>query len=162
MLSVFMWIVCLCLVLLFAYKCVVTVDDFHVGFFFFKQKTAYEMRISDWSSDVCSSDLGQPTDQVWYFAFEANMHDSAFRDRRQMSPLEWRPGRVQGHRLRFNLEGRPKGSAAPANIAPDLEAEVWGVLYRIQRKDHLCLDSTAGWPARPSCPPWLGAEGQNG
>src|SRR3546814_4119889 len=28
-------------------------------FFFFKQKTAYEMRISDWSSDVCSSDLFQ-------------------------------------------------------------------------------------------------------
>src|SRR3546814_5965906 len=30
--------------------------SFHY-FFFFKQKTAYEMRISDWSSDVCSSDL---------------------------------------------------------------------------------------------------------
>src|SRR3546814_19705414 len=29
-------------------------------FFFFKQKTAYEMRISDWSSDVCSSDLATP------------------------------------------------------------------------------------------------------
>src|SRR3546814_6138558 len=29
-------------------------------FFFFKQKTAYEMRISDWSSDVCSSDLSNP------------------------------------------------------------------------------------------------------
>src|SRR3546814_15113930 len=29
-------------------------------FFFFKQKTAYEMRISDWSSDVCSSDLAAP------------------------------------------------------------------------------------------------------
>src|SRR3546814_1562349 len=29
-------------------------------FFFFKQKTAYEMRISDWSSDVCSSDLYEP------------------------------------------------------------------------------------------------------
>src|SRR3546814_4548526 len=28
-----------------------------ICFFFFKQKTAYEMRISDWSSDVCSSDL---------------------------------------------------------------------------------------------------------
>src|SRR3546814_3923719 len=28
-------------------------------FFFFKQKTAYELRISDWSSDVCSSDLVQ-------------------------------------------------------------------------------------------------------
>src|SRR3546814_19853427 len=32
-------------------------------FFFFKQKTAYEMRISDWSSDVCSSDLGKVLDQ---------------------------------------------------------------------------------------------------
>src|SRR3546814_12750269 len=31
-----------------------------VCFFFFKQKTAYEMRISDWSSDVCSSDLTGP------------------------------------------------------------------------------------------------------
>src|SRR3546814_8140970 len=30
-------------------------------FFFFKQKTAYEMRISDWSSDVCSSDLRRPS-----------------------------------------------------------------------------------------------------
>src|SRR3546814_7349044 len=30
-------------------------------FFFFKQKTAYEMRISDWSSDVCSSDLNLKT-----------------------------------------------------------------------------------------------------
>src|SRR3546814_9170862 len=30
---------------------------YFVFFFFFKQKTAYEMRISDWSSDVCSSDL---------------------------------------------------------------------------------------------------------
>src|SRR3546814_7531059 len=30
---------------------------FSFVFFFFKQKTAYEMRISDWSSDVCSSDL---------------------------------------------------------------------------------------------------------
>src|SRR3546814_2234703 len=29
-------------------------------FFFFKQKTAYDMRISDWSSDVCSSDLQLP------------------------------------------------------------------------------------------------------
>src|SRR3546814_11365026 len=33
-------------------------------FFFFKQKTAYEMRISDWSSDVCSSDL---LSAEWYY-----------------------------------------------------------------------------------------------
>src|SRR3546814_3593414 len=34
-------------------------------FFFFKQKTAYEMRISDWSSDVCSSDLMVPFYDSW-------------------------------------------------------------------------------------------------
>src|SRR3546814_4550108 len=34
-----------------------------VLFFLFKQKTAYEMRISDWSSDVCSSDLRDPAGQ---------------------------------------------------------------------------------------------------
>src|SRR3546814_2100098 len=36
-------------------------------FFFFKQKTAYEMRISDWSSDVCSSDLRTryPGAELW-------------------------------------------------------------------------------------------------
>src|SRR3546814_504351 len=45
------------LLMLFVFLCV---------FFFFKQKTAYEMRISDWSSDVCSSDLsgGQGARQV--------------------------------------------------------------------------------------------------
>src|SRR3546814_8334082 len=36
-------------------------------FFFFKQKTAYEMHISDWSSDVCSSDLGVSTDRQLLF-----------------------------------------------------------------------------------------------
>src|SRR3546814_3130654 len=37
-------------------------------FFFFKQKTAYEMRISDWSSDVCSSDLTLPADMTVHAA----------------------------------------------------------------------------------------------
>src|SRR3546814_12008082 len=36
-----------------------------LDFFFFKQKTAYEMRISDWSSDVCSSDLIHLIDQFY-------------------------------------------------------------------------------------------------
>src|SRR3546814_1334981 len=36
---------------------IICVGCCNVVFFFFKQKTAYEMRISDWSSDVCSSDL---------------------------------------------------------------------------------------------------------
>src|SRR3546814_9714703 len=46
-----MCLVVLCRCLVGACFCVVCVV------FFFKQKTAYEMRISDWSSDVCSSDL---------------------------------------------------------------------------------------------------------
>src|SRR3546814_5059604 len=37
--------------------CIYSYRVYVVFFFFFKQKTAYEMRISDWSSDVCSSDL---------------------------------------------------------------------------------------------------------
>src|SRR3546814_2212197 len=40
----------------YVFVLVVTLDVV-VVFFFFKQKTAYDMRISDWSSDVCSSDL---------------------------------------------------------------------------------------------------------
>src|SRR3546814_5958394 len=37
----------------------------YYNFFFFKQKTAYEMRISDWSSDVCSSDLANSGRRIW-------------------------------------------------------------------------------------------------
>src|SRR3546814_5084560 len=39
--------------------------------FFFKQKTAYEMRISDWSSDVCSSDLAEVIDLRTIRPFDA-------------------------------------------------------------------------------------------
>src|SRR3546814_2808407 len=39
--------------------CLVSVICIFCFFFFFKQKTAYDLRISDWSSDVCSSDLSQ-------------------------------------------------------------------------------------------------------
>jgi gamma-glutamylcyclotransferase (GGCT)/AIG2-like uncharacterized protein YtfP len=76
------------------------------------------------------------------------MHDSAFRVRRRIQPLEHRSGRIEGYRLRFNLEGRPRGKAAPANLHPDLHAEVWGVLYRITRRDLIRLDSTEGVPGR--------------
>src|SRR3546814_1175953 len=45
--------------------------DMYSVFFFFKQKTAYDMRISDWSSDVCSSDLRGASDFLEK-PFEAN------------------------------------------------------------------------------------------
>ena len=105
---------------------------------------------------------GAPDDRIWYFAFGANMHDNAFRQRRKMRPAEWRPGRIGGYRLRFNLEGRPIGKAAPANISPDPDAEVWGVLYRISRADLIHLDSTEGVPGRRYRQLWCEAEDREG
>src|SRR3546814_16999659 len=59
------------------------VITFFCCFFFFKQKTAFEMRISDWSSDVCSSDLAcRP----------------AHRDARRAIPARRDPGGVAGRR----------------------------------------------------------------
>src|SRR3546814_13444100 len=52
------------------------VDVFARSFvFFFKQKTAYEMRISDWSSDVCSSDLGGEALPERFLTVAAGNHD---------------------------------------------------------------------------------------
>lgn len=65
-----------------------------------------------------------------------------------MRPTEWRVGRLKGYRLRFNLEGRPIGKAAPANICVDPDSELWGVLYRITRRELLRLDQTEGVPGR--------------
>src|SRR3546814_593141 len=50
-----MFFLCMCFVLIYCALSVVINNVFYL--FFFKQKTAYEMRMSDWSSDVCSSDL---------------------------------------------------------------------------------------------------------
>ena len=101
---------------------------------------------------------GHPEDVVWYFAYGANMHDSAFRERRGMRPKEWRAGRITGYRLRFNLDGRPKGKAAPANISLDKEGEVWGVLYRISRRELVQLNATEGVPGWRYRPLWFIAE----
>ncbi len=105
---------------------------------------------------------GQPEDEIWYFAYGANMHDSAFRGRRGMRPLEWCAGRIRGYRLRFNLEGRPAGKAAPANISPDAEVQVWGVLYKLTRRDLVRLDATEGVPGRRYRQLWLDAENIDG
>ena len=105
---------------------------------------------------------GAPTDSVWYFAYGANMHDSVFRERRKMHPVEWRVGWIKDYRLRFNLEGRPKGKAAPANISPAGNAEVWGVLYRITRHDLIRLNASEGIPGWRYRLLWLDAEDRDG
>jgi cation transport regulator ChaC len=106
--------------------------------------------------------VGPPSEPVWYFAYGANMHDSAFCGWRGMRPLEWRPARVRGYRLRFNLDGRPRGRAAPANLSEDPRAEVWGVLYRITRRDLVRLDASEGVPWWRYRSLWLEAEDANG
>ncbi len=105
---------------------------------------------------------GRPSDQIWYLAYGSNMHHSAFRERRRMKPTEWRIGRLKGHRLRFNLEGRPIGKAAPANICIDPDCELWGVLYRITRRDLLRLDATEGVPGRNYRHVWVPVEDADG
>src|SRR3546814_4286600 len=71
-------------------------------FFFFKQKTAYEMRISDWSSDVCSSDLGGAVgpagerggnmfDRLWRLASASHLLGN--RISRRLDEIRRRPGR---------------------------------------------------------------------
>jgi cation transport regulator ChaC len=90
------------------------------------------------------------------------MHNRAFRERRRMRPIDQRVGRLHGYRLRFNLGGRPQGRAAPANLSPDAEAEVWGVLYKVTRRDLLRLDATEGVPGRGYRPHWFEAEDRDG
>src|SRR3546814_3424822 len=56
--SILSVVLSICCLLCFICSIVHVFCGFFAFIFFFKQKTAYEMRISDWSSDVCSSDLG--------------------------------------------------------------------------------------------------------
>src|SRR3546814_20629765 len=94
---------------------------FSIVFFFFKQKPAYEMRISDWSSDVCSSDLAgrQP--------LQAAAH--AGRDQR-------RPGLVQGH---------PRG--ARTVLAPDQTEGISNVMLFLLTLLGLVLIRPQEYPA---------------
>src|SRR5213596_1329042 len=55
----------------------------HLAFFFFKQKTAYEIRPCDWSSDVCSSDLGAIFDGFPRTAAQAELVDTTLGERGQ-------------------------------------------------------------------------------
>jgi gamma-glutamylcyclotransferase len=105
---------------------------------------------------------GRPGEELWYFAYGANMDDNTFRIRRGIRALECRSGRIKGYRLRFNLDGRPKGRSAPANLHPDTGAEVWGVLYRITRRDLMRLDATEGVPGRGYRHIEMEAEDRNG
>src|SRR3546814_6388050 len=62
-------------------------------FFFFKQKTAYEMRISDWSSDVCSSDLCMSDTLAFMIADTSRLLRRSFDERTRVIGItgaQWR------------------------------------------------------------------------
>lgn len=128
-----------------------------------RRLTARSWTLARWHYRLHGLELnGRASDTVWYFAYGSNMHDSAFLVRRRMRPLEWRVGRLAGYRLRFNLDGWPKGKAAPANICADPAGEVWGVLYRITSREMIRLNSTEGVPGGNYRPTWLDVEDADG
>src|SRR3546814_17583594 len=63
-------------------------------FFFFKQKTAYELRISDWSSDVCSSDLADSAVPLRHAPCPAAAIHSSFRAGAASMPMSGRPALI--------------------------------------------------------------------
>src|SRR3546814_1993273 len=87
--------------------------------FFFKQKTAYEMRISDWSSGVCSSDLVPPEDVCFTVAVKITRTDHV-------------PGEIVHRRRRLNVRRtagppdhiRPTRTIAPQDVRQPVAIEV--------------------------------------
>src|SRR3546814_4169837 len=97
-------------------------------FFFFKQKTAYEMRISDWSSDVCSSDLGLAVRSAVVAGVRGRVvvgHGTRrFRRRRRRGGrlrVGFEQGRLGGlgrHRRHY-AEGGPPAAAGAGSAGPE-------------------------------------------
>src|SRR3546814_2363535 len=94
--------------------------------FFFKQKTAYEMRISDWSSDVCSSDLARAT------AIQVNAEDLS--DPVKMQQFAAAQGQLGGtlSRLLATVEAYPEVKSQ-TNFTT-LMSQLEGTENRIDRK----------------------------
>src|SRR3546814_14603857 len=90
-----------------------------LSFFFFKQKTAYEMRISDWSSDVCSSDLlAGSTPAVADGRRGAVQRRHRDRDDVQQAAAQGRPA-IDAHGREADVrEGRPRHAGADRTPLP--------------------------------------------
>src|SRR3546814_3340280 len=82
-------------------------------FFFFKQKTAYEMRVSDWSSDVCSSDL----QWLWYSLLKARPTSPRVRFDEEVSAMSNRRRSTTEAEVEFYLRG-PDGHSIKVMTRP--------------------------------------------
>src|SRR3546814_10514359 len=102
-------------------------------FFFFKQKTAYEMRISDWSSDVCSSDLA------------SEVCITGFNPISRPSGILRRGARGIGS-LQSASIAAPSRSRTRDESVPDREHDRERGRYPQQRKEHVLAHSVARPP----------------
>ncbi len=82
-------------------------------------------------------------DGLWYFAYGSNLCRATFVERRGMSPLESRRGRLDGYRLTFDLPVGP-GERGVANLLADPTAATWGALYLLEPRACEHLDRTEG------------------
>src|SRR3546814_12728934 len=90
-----------------------------MSFFFFKQKTAYEMRISDWSSDVCSSDLPEAMVAMRRARLAVPGPEIAARDRSAGPPRRLDP--VLDHRVEAVAPGRRRAGGIGLAVAGEAE-----------------------------------------
>src|SRR3546814_6550446 len=104
-------------------------------FFFFKQKTAYEMRISDWSSDVCSSDL-----HAQHLRIAIAMHAL-------VADLAMHPGQRGAERRAHERLGKPvERPGVPHSDEIGLEGmHVDGHRSEERRVGKECLSTSSSW-----------------
>jgi len=87
----------------------------------------------------------RPSDPIWYFAYGSNMNERLFRERRHMTPVQTRIGRLDGYRLAFSVAGGMQpGVSAPANIVEAAGSSVHGVLYLLPLRKFARLDNSEG------------------
>src|SRR3546814_12756919 len=108
-------------------------------FFFFKQKTAYEMRISDWSSDVCSSDLREAARRTLAADLDADIADHV------MHHEQWM--RAQGtlqplaeQRVKLETASYGAGRASLIDVADAFAALAAATLTTVDREAKVAAD----------------------
>ena len=80
----------------------------------------------------------------WYFAYGANMSADVFKERRSMRPTDRAVGRLDGYSIAFNQPGIPLLEPGFANLRPDSNGVVHGVLWKISEQDFARLDLQEG------------------
>src|SRR3546814_9607135 len=97
-----------------------------IFFFFFKQKTAYELRISDWSSDVCSSDLPDWTQRIG----EA-WNETLVNSRRESAGMIW----IDEGSLEISNADSPNQSVT-VQVVPGRYEVLFTVAHRGRSEEH--------------------------